>query len=291
MELTNMILEMFMKLNYTEKQHIYEMLKDEMHPNDYDDSIIDEVRLSRFEDGYTCPHCASKEVVRYGKSKGKQRYKCKTCEKYFNDFTGTPMAYTHKPELWLKYMNCMIKGMSLRESAKILKVSHVTLFYWRHKILSGIKQIENKVFRDIVEADETYFLYSEKGKRKIEGRKPRKRGGASKYRGISKEQVCVLVARDRSKSTVSEVACMGRINKATIEDKIGNLISENTTLCTDAWKSYSTFALERNLAHYKLNASERKYVIKNIYHIQNVNSFHSNLKNWIKRFKGVAANI
>lgn len=53
--------------------------------------------------------------------------------------------------------------------------------------------------------DETYFLYSEKGKRKVEGRKARKRGGSSSQRGISKEQVCVLVGRDRQKVTYSNV--------------------------------------------------------------------------------------
>lgn len=57
--------------------------------------------------------------------------------------------------------------------------------------------MEIETFEGIVKVDETYFLYSEKGKRGIVDRKPRKRSGASKYRGISKEQVCVLVARDR----------------------------------------------------------------------------------------------
>jgi len=68
-------------------------------------------------------------------------------------------------------------------------------------------------FDGIVEIDETYFLYSQKGQRGITDRKPRKRGGKSKHRGISHEQVCVLVARDRTKATVSKVACMGRIMK------------------------------------------------------------------------------
>jgi hypothetical protein len=53
--------------------------------------------------------------------------------------------------------------------------------------------------------DETYFLFSEKGKRSITERKPRKRGGKSKLRGISNDQVCVLVARDRQKMTYSGV--------------------------------------------------------------------------------------
>lgn len=36
---------------------------------------------------------------------------------------------------------------------------------------------------DGIEMDETYFLYLEKGQRKIKGRKPRKRGGFAKKRG------------------------------------------------------------------------------------------------------------
>ena len=68
-------------------------------------------------------------------------------------------------------------------------------------------------FEGLLEVDETYFLYSEKGNKKIVGRKSRKRGGSSKFRGISQEQVCVVVARDRTKQTLARVACMGQVNK------------------------------------------------------------------------------
>jgi hypothetical protein len=42
------------------------------------------------------------------------------------------------------------------------------------------------------------FLLSFKGKRSDLGRKARKRGGKAKKRGLSHEQVPVLVARDRA---------------------------------------------------------------------------------------------
>ncbi|CAH0344765.1 hypothetical protein BCI9360_01031 [Bacillus sp. CECT 9360] len=87
--------------------------------------------------------------------------------------------------------------------------------------MNALKQIDFEQFEGIVEVDETYFLYSQKGQRGISGRKPRKRGGSSKNRGISQEQVCVLVARDRTKATVSKVACMGRIVKTKVEEMIG----------------------------------------------------------------------
>jgi hypothetical protein len=54
-------------------------------------------------------------------------------------------------------------------------------------LLNALKQIDFNQFEGIVEGNEIYFLYSEKGKH----------GGKSKHRGISREQVYVLVARDR----------------------------------------------------------------------------------------------
>ena len=40
--------------------------------------------------------------------------------------------------------------------------------------------------------------------------------------------------------------------------------------------------------HYRIKSNDGKHVIKGLYHIQNVNSLHSQLKQFINRFKGVA---
>ena len=66
----------------------------------------------------------------------------------------------------IHFIECMIEGYSLRKSAELIGgISWVTLFYWRHKILSTLEQIPVDKFSGIVEMDETYFLYSEKGKK------------------------------------------------------------------------------------------------------------------------------
>ncbi len=52
----------------------------------------------------------------------------------------------------------------------------------------------------IVEADETCFLESFKGQRRIPG-SARKRGGKAIKKGTSKKQVPVLVVRDRAGET------------------------------------------------------------------------------------------
>jgi hypothetical protein len=69
----------------------------------------------------------------------------------------------------------MLEGYSLRKSADLIgDIHYVTLFYWRHKVLFALKHMDFETFSGIVEMDETYFLYSEKGKRNLNGRKPRK---------------------------------------------------------------------------------------------------------------------
>lgn len=160
---------------------------------------IDEIQEQKHKDGLVCPHCKNHSVVRFGKYTvqtragvvKRQRYRCKSCLQTFNDLTNTPLQRTRRPHLWVRFIEFMIDGYSLRKCAEELlgEVTHVTLFYWWHKILASLKQIPTEAFQGIVEMDETYFLFSEKGKRSITERKPKKRGGKSKYRGISNDQV------------------------------------------------------------------------------------------------------
>ena len=84
--------------------------------------------------------------------------------------------------------------MTVRQAAGAIGVHRNTSFRWRHRFLAWGKNDRPKHLHGITEADETYFLESEKGARKL-SRLARKRGGSATKRGISKEQVCVLVAR------------------------------------------------------------------------------------------------
>ena len=75
------------------------------------------------------------------------------------------------------FIECMVKGLTLRKCAEKLGIALSTAFVWRHKVLAAMKRLDLPDFEGILETDETYFLYSEKGSRRIQGRKPRKRGG------------------------------------------------------------------------------------------------------------------
>jgi len=99
----------------------------------------------------------------------------------------------------------------------------------------------------------------------------------------------VVVARDRSKNKVAKVTCMGRIMRPQLDKVIGRYLSDKNILCTDIWRAYKTYASNEGITHYRIKSDGVSPTIKGIYHIQNVNSYHSRYKKWLDRFNGVAS--
>jgi transposase-like protein len=190
------------KLSLKERREIMAYLKD-MSLN-YDITLQDavcKIREKRYNGGFFCPHCSSKQVVRFGRYRERQRYLCRSCNRTFTDFSKTALHCIRNKEKFFHAIRLMLEGYSLTKTAERVKVSIPTAFNWRHKILDSLHNLEDDSLSGIVEADDTFFLHSQKGNRNI-GRHPRKRGGKSKKRGISDDQVCVVVARDRNDNTV-----------------------------------------------------------------------------------------
>lgn len=236
----------------------------------------------------SCPHCSSKKYRKHGKDKGSQRYYCNGCKRTFTEYTGTWLAGIHKKELVSEYLKLMEQELSLDKIKKRMGINKKTAFDWRHKILSSLATTGSGSFVGITESDDTFFLQSLKGQ-KVEGRKPRKRGGSAKKRGISKEQVAVIVTADRNDKIDMSVARMGRIKKIDIENAIGHKITEGTILCSDSHVSYKGFAKDNNIEHHTIRANLKQYVKQKVYHVQHVNSIDSRLKKWIEyQFCGVS---
>ena len=235
-----------------------------------------------------CPHCSGKKYRKHGKDKGSQRYYCNSCKKTFTEYTGTWLAGIHKKELVADYLKLMGQELSLDKIKDGLGINKKTAFDWRHKILSGLENNDKGSFKGITESDDTFFLHSSKGS-KLQGRKPRKRGGPAKKRGISNEQVAVIVTADRGAELDLSVATFGRIKKSDISKAIGQRVSEDTILCSDSHVSYKGFAIDNNMEHHAVRADLKQYVKRKIYHVQHVNSIDSRLKKWIEyQFGGVS---
>ncbi|WP_047155301.1 IS1595 family transposase [Aneurinibacillus tyrosinisolvens] len=280
----------FTDLSKEEQINLFEAIKDTLFPeaNTGLGNMVGEIRETRFYTGIACVHCGSKTIKRNGKYRTRQRYLCKDCGKSSNDMTASPISGTRYPQKWLDYFQMMVKGYTLPKISKKLKIHISTAFYWRHKILNALRTIGFDSLKGIVESDETFFLESYKGKKNITHRKARKRGGKATKRGISNEQICVVVAQDRNGVILSKMAGRGRVTAKAIDEVMGSYIDPSALLCSDSATNYKTFAKSKGLEHEAVNIRKGVYVKKGIYHIQHVNNYHMRLKKWMKRFQGVA---
>lgn len=238
-----------------------------------------------------CPHCGCAGAGRWGRSHGLRRYRCVGCSRTFNALTGTPLARLRKKGCWLRFAACLSKSVSVREAAARCRVAQVTSFRWRHRFLrAGVADAEDLC--GIVEADETFFRRSFKGSRvwrcgrDAPPRPPKKRGTPAAKRGLSDEQVPVLISRDRAGATRARI--LPDRSADAIDAAIGKALPRDGVLCGDTWRAFGKVADKRGLRHETINFHQGEKVRETTGHIQNANARHSRLKGWIGRFNGVA---
>ncbi len=222
-----------------------------------------------------------------------RRFHCRGCGKTFNALTSTALAHLHHKGRWLDFAQSLSARETVQKSAARCAVAPSTAFRWRHRFLQAIKT-DTAALGGIVEADETYVLESRKGSRLwqkqqlgksdcVLARKPRKRGGKASKRGLSKEQVPVLVAADRSGTTIS--AILPSLSGQDIGHVLGPVIQKDALLVTDAAIAYRACARHPGISHQPLNVGEH---VRGEVHIQTVNSRHERFKDLLRRHRGVA---
>ncbi len=265
------------ELTPSQRQQAIERLGQEREP-------VDALR-SLLEREPACPYCHDGSPVHWGNAHGLPRYRCRLCHKTYNALTGTPLAHLRHRECWPTYAQALIDGDTVREAAHRCGVHKNTSFRWRHRFLALPAQAKPLHLHGIVEADETYFLESHKGERDLP-RPPRKRGGVASTRGLSEEQIPVLIARDRSTRTTD--AILEKANTQAVRTVLEPIVDPDAVLCTDGAAIYRSFAKQTHIAHKPVNLSAGIRVVEAVFHIQNVNAYDSRLKGWMRRFHGVA---
>ncbi|EXI68032.1 MAG: Transposase [Candidatus Accumulibacter adjunctus] len=124
-----------------------------------------------------------------------------------------------------------------------------TAFRWRHRFLQCIKAQQPQTLAGLVEADETFFRESFKGERGgalYRCRRPKTRGTPAAKRGLSREQIPVLVARDRASGSTLSAVIAGRTATAIGRPLIGHL-AEDAELFTDGASAYCTLAKKHGI--------------------------------------------
>ena len=237
-------------------------------------------------DSAGCPHCKSRDVVRWGQASAMPRYRCKACSRTFNALTKTPLAGLRLKERWTQQTQAMIDGTTVAKAALRGGVHYTTAFRWRHRFLTALADDKPKVLSGIVEGDETFILESFKGKRSGLPRKSRKRGGKSAKRGLSAEQIPAIVARDRAGATTDAV--LPRLNRASIAAALDGVITPDNQFCCDGGGAIVAFAQRAGIPAHVLPRPGKPFPGAPDFHLNNVNAYHARLKEWMRRFHGVA---
>ena len=176
------------------------------------------------------------------------RYRCVDCRRSFNALTGTPLARLRLKERWAAQTEALITGESLVKAAERCGVAVSTAFRWRHRFLSAPALDKPGRLTGIVEADETFILESFKGKRAALPRPARKRGGKASKRGLSAEQIPVLVARDRTGQTTDAV--LAKLDRASVTAALDGVVTPDNQLCCDGGKAIVSFARKAKIPNF-----------------------------------------
>jgi hypothetical protein len=170
--------------------------------------------------------------------------------------TSTPLARLRFRDRWADHAEAIASGDTPREMADRRGIHRNTAHRWRRCFLAVPAEGRPERLSGIAEADETFYLRSAKGQPRVraaQGRLPRKRGGKAVKRGRSREQVCVLVARDRAGHTVQDVCA--QFDAAEAVPVLRPVLSRDVILRTDGHSVYQAVAKARGIKHKPLSQS------------------------------------
>lgn len=277
----NSITQLLLDMTPAQREQVHQLIQDTQP-----EITVNELIQPIFDISPQCPHCHSLHFNKWGKAGTVQRYRCKACVKTFNIKTKTPLARLHKCEIWTRYSECMEQKLTLRQAAKICHINLKTAFLWRHRFLEAQSEQYKDKLSGIIEADEFFLAYSEKGTKKLKNnRAARKRGGDTDKRKKD-EQVAVLLSIDRSKHIIDGV--LAADTTAEIKTHLEPYIIKGSVLCSDGAWAYVSIAKDAHCDHKRL-ISNKNRVKDKIYHIKTVNGAIAHFKGWVDiKMRGVA---
>lgn len=135
------------------------------------------VRELRWPEGVRCTHCGSNKVVRHGRDETqpeRQRYHCRSCNRYFDDLTGTIFEGHHRPlSVWILCLYFMGLNLSNSQIARELDLNTSDVQEMAKQLRQGIvaRKPQAKLHGEI-ECDEVYVVAGHKGHPKAVKKKP-----------------------------------------------------------------------------------------------------------------------
>lgn len=283
------MLDGFESLLPKELQKVIEKLQKLLNQKEHSKGIIDLV-IHKEREVVCCPRCESVHIKKNGKYKNRQLYKCKDCSKKFNELTNTPFHHTRLDykQIEIAY-ECLVDKLPIRKAAKKIGVSTRTAFTLRFKLITCLKEVNNKDnLTGNIELDEYYLPVNLKGTKPNKMpriSKPRKKHGTGTS-GISKHTVCVTSGIDENDHMFFKVAGVGNVTSDMIRNTIVDKIKNSKKITTDCKSSYESVAKENqwNLKQVK----SKCYTDSEGNNLANINSIHSELTLFLLQFHGVS---
>lgn len=227
-----------------------------------------------------CPSCGSNHIVKNGKRKQIQRYKCKPCKTQFTLFTNTILEKTKWHwNVWVQVLEMMLNNYSLDgvrhkliEDYGYTGLDHKTAFLWRHKIVHALGNMPQPVLSGVVQVDETFIRESQKGARKLTSyigkdttREPRYGRQPSKMGVMGPEFANVTTAIDNTGHCVCHVVGLGPLTNDLFTDMFENHLNDPAYICSDGNKVYYDFCNLFSIPHYKRPSNYNKFINENGY--------------------------
>lgn len=237
----------------------------------------------------SCPRCRDRRVVRWGRYRDGRRYSCTGCSRTFSTTTGTPLAYLKKAHLWDLFCDCMRDSLTVREAASRLGVDKDTAFRWRHRLLDAVRAgafdppgvpharvepLDGRVF-----VAETWFMFSEKGKRPLD-RPARRHTWVTDWLSAPRAWV-VLMADDKGRA-IGQLAGLRR-----------PMVDDYERVVTAAVANGRPVLVSRDGPYGQLPRAARRLGIRHERCVvwdagARVHAYRRRLKYWLRPFFGVA---
>ena len=133
-----------------------------------DTKCYETVRELRWPKGVCCPHCGSAEVTKQGwdtTHSARQKYRCKGCDRYFDDLTGTVFAGHHQPlRVWMLCLYFMGLNLSNQQIAQELGLNKDDVQAMTEQLRQGVVACKPEPrLSGEVECDEVYVVAGHKG--------------------------------------------------------------------------------------------------------------------------------
>jgi transposase-like protein len=227
-----------------------------------------------------CRRCMSSEIQKFGyTANGIRRYRCKECGKTFTVLTNT-IFDSHKIPLseWLDFLLSIFGYGSFSLVSKSNRNAYNTTRFWMDKVFLVLREYQDTlVLSGELQLDETYY--------KVRNEDIESRNDGKQYRGISRNQICIGIACDKSR-VICRILGNGKPTRQAVLDAFGTRIEKGSTISHDREQAHDPLIETLGLKSLRYDARKIKKLPDSENPLNQVNQYCRLLKLFLKAHSG-----